>query len=360
MSKYFPIPWKWLACAVAVAGMAGSSLLMAQLYQPPQFTFTESEGSVTYTDAAGLQRTVNIVFRLPDIPARPLPVVVWSHGGAEGQTSARTALREWSEVTARSGYFTVSIAHTPRRPDDRMDLCNAIGITETADCEVFKYLNWDRPHDLNEVLDELERQNAQGPFRGRIDLNRIAVGGHSAGSGGTLSIAGAIRVFNSALYSFVDSRPIAFLAFSPQAPTSEGFFDTDLHKDNTSWGPIERPVLVGTGDGDSGCDPQGSCMPGADPAYSRRIGFNRMPPSGNKYLFYIHDADAYHTVFAQDSGCVDKGVSPAKCQAFSEWLTSSALAFLDAHVRRLNMAVVWLRNGLIRPASGNVVEWIAK
>ena len=35
-----------------------------------------------------------------------------------------------------------------------------------------------------------------GRAAGKIDLNRIAVGGHSAGSGGALSIGGAVRVFN--------------------------------------------------------------------------------------------------------------------------------------------------------------------
>jgi len=329
------------------------------LYQRPQFTFTENEFRIAYMDIAGRERTINIMVRQPDISLSPLPVVVWSHGGAEGQTNARTALKEWSELTARSGYLTVSIAHTPRNPGERSDLCNALGIANVADCEVFKYLNWDRPHDIKEVLAELRRQNAQGDFRGRIDLNRIAVGGHSAGSGAALSIAGAVRVFNETLYSFADPQPIAFLAFSPQGPTSEGFFDTDFHKPDTSWDPLHRPVLVGTGDGDGGCDPPGDCMPGGDPPYGRRAGFNRMPEQG-KYLFYIHDADAYHGMFGLDADCVAKGVAAIKCQAFSDWLTSAALAFLDAHIRGDNAAYTWLRNGWIRSASNNVVEWLEK
>jgi hypothetical protein len=334
-------------------------IAMAFLYQTPQFTFTESEESITYTDIAGRERTINIMFRLPDIPIRPLPVVVWSHGGFNGQTNPGAALNEWSEVTARSGYLTVTIAHTPRGPGQRSDLCLALGITAPADCDAFHYLNWDRPHDLKQVLDELERQNVQGPLRGRLDLDRIAVGGHSAGSAGALSIAGAVRVFNQRLYSFEDSRPVAFLAFSPQGPTSEGFFDTDLHKPDTSWDPLERPVLVATGDGDSNCDPRGDCMPGANPAYARRVGFNRMP-GGNKYLLYIQDAEAYHGMFGLDEDCVAQGLSPAKCQAFSDWLTSGALAFLDAHVRRSAVAYAWLQNGLIEAASNKVVEWIKK
>ena len=357
---------KWILCSAAMTVLAGGSVVRAQcpgfpgcLYRPPQVTFGETDATITYTDVAGRQRPLNITIRQPDIPDGPLPVVVWSHGGAHGQTNSSSALREWSEVTARAGYLTVSIAHTPRDVAERHDLCTAIGITTPEECEVFKYLNWDRPHDIKEVLDELERQNLHGPLRGRIALDRIAVGGHSAGSGGALSIGGAVRVFNGALRSYADNRPVAFLAFSPQGPTSEGFFDTDFHRPDTSWDPLHRAVLIGTGDGDGGCDPPGTCIPGGEPAYARRAGFNRMP-DGGKYLLYVHDADAYHGLFGLDSDCTAKGVSAPKCRAFHDWLTSAALAFLDARVKGINTASVWLQNGLIEIASNHVVEWRKK
>ena len=359
------ISTKWLVCVMMVASIRNSTS-MAQcpgfpgcLYQPPQVTFMETEGSVTYTDITGRERTVNILLRQPNVPVSPLPVVVWSHGGAEGQTNARTALKEWSEATARSGYLTASIAHTPREPDRRAELCWALGITDPEQCDGFKYLNWDRPNDIKQVLDELERRNAQGTLQGRIDLNRIAVGGHSAGSGGALSIGGAVRVFNGNLRSFVDSRPVAFLAFSPQGPTSEGFFDTDFHKQDSSWDLLQRPVLVGTGDGDGGCEPPGACIPGGESPFGRRAGFNRMP-AGGKYLLYIHDPDAYHGAFGLDRDCEAKGIPAPSCQAFSQWLTSAALAFLDAHVKGTDRAHTWLQNDFIRAASNNRVEWLRK
>ena len=329
------------------------------LYRPQSVDFRETGGSVTYFDVAGQTRTVNIYIREPVSISGLLPVVVWSHGGAGGQFNSEGALREWSIATARAGYLTVSIAHSPRGIQERSNLCSAIGITSSSECEVFKYLNWDRPHDIRRVLDELVGKNAQGPLQGRIDLSRIAVGGHSAGSGGALSVAGAVRVFNRVLHSFPDVRPVAFIAFSPQGPTSEGFFDTDFGRPDTSWSPIEEPVLVGTGDGDSSCDPPGDCIPGSETPYGRRTAFNRMPGPG-KYLFYVHDTDAYHGLWGLDSDCVAKGVSPSKCQAFKSWMTSAALAFLDAHVRQSNIAKTWLENGFIRTASNNVVEWRQK
>ncbi len=329
------------------------------LYEPPQLSFSETQGSVAYTDIAGSLRTIQIHIRQPNTMPGPLPVVVWSHGGAEGKTNAADAMREWSEATARSGYLTVSIAHAPRQIAERSRLCSALGIAVPNDCETFKHLNWDRPNDIRRVLDDLTLRNAQGPLRGRLDLSRIALGGHSAGSGGTLSVAGAVRVFNRALHSFADSRPVAFLAFSPQGPSSEGFFDTEFAKPDTSWDALSRPVLIGTGDGDASCDPPGECTPGGETPFGRRTAFERMP-GGGKYLLYIHDSDAYHGLFGLDTGCVAKGISAAKCQAFPQWLRSAALAFLDTHVRQRSQAITWLRSGFIRAASNDVVEWRIK
>src|SRR5262245_4957660 len=131
---------KWLICAAAAASMAGSSIAMAQcaqfpgcLYRPPQLTFSETGLTITYPDIPAVERAIKTIVRQPAIPAGPLPVVSWSHGGAEGHTNARTALREWSELTARSGYLTVSIAHSPRDPGQWSDLCIALGITVPAD-----------------------------------------------------------------------------------------------------------------------------------------------------------------------------------------------------------------------------------
>jgi hypothetical protein len=129
----------------------------------------------------------------------------------------------------------VSIARTLRRGPERTDLCSALGIDSTG-CETFKYLNWDRPNDIRHVLDDLTVRNQHGALREWIDLNRT-------------------------LRSFGDPRPTASLAFSPQGPTSEGFFDSDFLKPDTSWDRIDRPVLIATGDGDGSCDPPARRVP---------------------------------------------------------------------------------------------------
>jgi hypothetical protein len=329
------------------------------LYFPAaSHAFTPYERSTFYTDNAGLQREVKVLIRVPLGAPLPMPVVIWSHGGADGKRSAATSMVEWSETTARAGYLTVSIAHANRDTASRRQLCNSIGIADDATCTVFKYLNWDRPHDLRAALDALALL-ATNEFRGQIDMQRIAVGGHSAGSGGALTVAGARRIFVGAPIELSDPRPIAFLAFSPQQPGSEGFFDTRFQEARHSWSDVRRPVLTATGDGDSTCNPgpePGSCI--GDTPFGRRIGFERMPADGNKYHLYLHDANAFHTSFELNAAkCPQLGVDPARCAEAVRWLSSAALAFLDGHVRQVPGALQWLQSKRIELASGGVAEW---
>ncbi len=236
-----------LLVAAAILGLGWAPSVWAQtppscnqglttgcLYFPGVWYATEpSESEVSYTDIAGLPRTVRMAIRRPIGAPAPMPVVIWSHGGAEGSTASAHSLSEWSETTAQAGYLTISLAHPPR-PDeelDRMPLCQAIAaavpgarwdLADPLTCRVFKHLNWDRPHDIRAVLEELPLRNAQGPFRGLIDLNRIAVGGHSAGAGGALTVGGALRNFTGTPVdlSDPDRRPIAFIALSPRGPAA--------------------------------------------------------------------------------------------------------------------------------------------
>jgi hypothetical protein len=334
------------------------------LYFPAtRFTFPQPTISqTTYTDNAGEQRTIAFAIRKPIGAPIPMPVVIWSHGGAEGKDNPLNSMVNWSETTAEAGYLTISIAHTPRTDFEREQLCQSIGINDPNACALFKHLNWDRPYDISAVINELERTNQQGDLSGQIDIERIAVGGHSAGAGGTLSVAGALRKFTATPVSLADQRPIAFLAFSPQQPGTEGFFDTDFKQSLHSWRPIgERPVLIGTGDGDNACKPieaPGNCQ-GETPT-GRRSNFDRMPAVG-KYSIYIRDADSFHTLFALSTGkCSTLGVNQAKCDEIARWLQSAALAFLDGHVRQNAFANLWLQSNNVETASQGVAEWRRK
>lgn len=347
------------------------------LYFPAvRYAVDRIESAVTYTDIVGLQRTVPIAIRLPIGAPAPMPVVIWSHGGAEGRTDPTTTMLEWSQTTAEAGYLTISLAHPPRSDleIDRRPLCEAIAaavpgnvwdLGNRATCEVFKHLNWDRPHDIRAVLDDLAVKNTQGPFQGLIDQDRIAVGGHSAGAGGALTVGGALRNFTGTPVDLSDPRrrPAAFLAFSPQAPGSEGFFDTAFGQPTHSWMRISRPVLIGTGDGDSTCDAleePGSCF--GDTPHGRRLAFDRLP-SGDKYRIYIRDVDAFHGLFSlgtDNQKCGQPGLTQQKCDDIAHTLRSTALAFLDGVLRGDALALQWLQRGEVAAATGGVAEWTRK
>ncbi len=337
--------------------------------------------TITYTDIAGLPRRVPIAIRIPMTATVPMPVVIWSHGGAEGHTNPTKSIVEWSETTAEAGYLTISIAHPTRTytpTDTRTPLCDAIAarvpvtptlpgghwdLRDQRTCDHFKYLNWDRPHDIRAVLDELERRNAHGTLHGLIDLERIAVGGHSSGSSGALTVGGALRNFTGRPVDLSDPehRPVAYLAFSPQPIGTEGFFDTDYQQPIHSWQPITRPVLFGTGDGDNTCDSlaePGSCF--GDMPYGRRIAFERMAP-GDKYRIYFHDTDTFHELFdlnTHNAKCA--GAARQKCAEIARTLRSVALAFLDGYLRQDAFALQWLGRNDVEIATAGVAEWSHK
>ena len=86
-------------------------------------------------------------------------------------------------------------------------------------------------------------------------------------------------------------------------------------------------------------------------------------PGGDKYQLYLHDSDAFHTLFDLNTGdCAagTKPVDPAKCDEIARWLTSTAVAFLDAHLRQAPLAQQWLASRNIVNASGGIAEWRTK
>jgi dienelactone hydrolase len=351
-----------LAMAAIVLGSAGA---MAQagcgpypgcLYEPPvSYGVALTTSTVTYTDVAGLQRDVAIAIRRPTSKPGALPVVIWVHGGGEGHSNPVTSMNEWSTVTAQAGYLSVAGAHEQRVGPSRDRLCQALGVSP-ADCPQFQPLHWDRPKDVSAIITELVRMNTQpGPWNGKIDVNRIAVGGHSAGSAASLTLAGARWLLAGSLWNLTDPRPIAFLGFSPQGPGHIGFFDTGFQQPHTSWDLIDRPVLIATGDGDAKCDnsSRDSCE---ETPMLRRIAFERLQP-GDKYMTYIKDVETFHNLFAlKTSECHEKNVSQAECSTFAAWLQSSALAFLDFYMEGLPPARMWLENPFLSRASRGVAD----
>jgi hypothetical protein len=309
------------------------------LYQPARLPIEMMVSSISDPTRIGGTRNIPIAIRYAPTAPRPMPVVVWSHGGAGGHLDPTTSLDEWAIAAAEAGYFAVAIAHEPRDQASRLALCTSLGI-DMAGCATFKFLSYDRPLDIALAIDEVAAMSARPEWAGRLDLSKLAVGGHSAGAGGTLMIDGAPRDINGTSTLMSDPRPIAFLAFSPQAPGSDGFTED-------SYAHVTRPTLIGTGRGDD--NPP-------DTAEGRASVYDLVQP-GNKARIFIEDVAAIHTLFELETDTCVNQTTLAHCNEMRSWVRSAGLAFLDAHLRSSPAAIAWMSSTNLSAASAGVAEW---
>jgi predicted dienelactone hydrolase len=329
------------------------------LYRPAQTydvmpSFLED---VTYKDVLGETRTVPIAVYRPKSTPLPAPVVVLSHGGAGGKTAPTKSMDKWAAVVAGAGYIAVAIAHAGRSEQDYAALCEHLKVPETIQCAI--KINWDRPHDIGAVLDWLERKSTEAPWKGVLDLSRIAHVGHSAGAGAGQMLGGVPRNFICAqpfglgqgtvvaceakhLVPLRTARIDAVLALSPTGPGSEGFM-------TESFSGLAVPLLMasGTNDGDPG-----------EPA--NRVAAWDLYPPGQRWKLYIEDPGAQHTLFEGETDACVKVAPAARCRAMRGWLFSTGLAFLDAKLRSDDRARAWLDSGHVGVASGGDAMLVGK
>ncbi|MCB1022294.1 MAG: hypothetical protein KDC27_20360 [Acidobacteria bacterium] len=341
------------------------------LYTPPQLypQIIETPAAITYTDFAGAPRVVPIEIRRPVGAAGPLPVLILSHGGGARMDPDPThVLDELGKAAAHAGYIAISAVHLQVTAQTRTLRCPlfATPVLDPDDCAGLDMNRLDRPRDISAIIDELERGAQLPDLAALADTARIAVAGHSNGSSGALQVAGLIRAMNDSshqLFQTRDERPVAFVALSPMGANEFGIFDTgfqgSIPRALHSWVDIERPVLFATGDGDSSCREDRLVCGNGDTPMNRRSAFYRVPAGGNKYQLYIKDAITYHTLMGLDMDACP-AAETARCNEIRSWITSSVFAFLDAHVKGLQGAALWLRSGNIERASGGDVEWSMK
>ncbi|RCS56483.1 alpha/beta hydrolase family protein [Parvibium lacunae] len=167
------------------------------------------------------QREIPIRLRLPQHASTPVPLIVFSHGLGGSLASGSFWLDHW----AAQGFATLNVQHPgsdlniwSRRRDS-----GELNLRERLHAAMQPHELQQRTLDVKFVLDELHVRQASTPTLQPLDLNRIAMSGHSYGAVTTLALCGQhyphLPAFaaSSAPSTLFESRFKAALVFSPSA-----------------------------------------------------------------------------------------------------------------------------------------------
>lgn len=189
----------------------------------------------------------------------PFPVIIFSHGLYGSKDSYFALGHYWASY----GFVSIHPSHADSRKDGtyRGTLRQAINNADLWE---------DRPEDISFVIDSLPEIEKRVPeLRGKLDAQRLGVGGHSYGAYTTQAIGGATVQMpdKKTPRSFADRRVKALIMLSPQG---EGQMGLNPH----SWDDMHLPMLAMYGSRDFGSQRQ-------NPTW-RSTPFTKSPP-GDKY-----------------------------------------------------------------------------
>jgi dienelactone hydrolase len=191
----------------------------------------------------------------------PFPVIVFSHGLYGSKDNYLLLTEFW----ASHGYVVIQVNHA-----DSLKLGTRVG-----DPKALQAWN-ERPGDISFIIDSLNSfDKDQEKLEGKIDGEKIGVGGHSFGANTTQLVAGAKAFRGRKTISFAEPRLDAALLMSGQGPGEM------LTED--SWKDLKKPMMVMSGSAD------GPTRTG-QPAEWRKKPYE-LSPSGDKYLIWIKELD---------------------------------------------------------------------
>jgi predicted dienelactone hydrolase len=280
----------------------------------------------------------------------PYPVIVVSHG-AGGSWDTHYAQ---AQDLARHGYAVLCIEHigsnTERMKQGLRAMKNIEAMTRDAD-EVLA-----RPRDVSFAIDRAAEWNeSHAKLKGRLDLARIGVMGHSFGAYTTMVACGMRPALDWLTPTVApgkglgpdlsDPRVKCGVALSPQSP-GEPFFIAE------SFGSLRSPLLGITGSKDD--------QQAGKTAKDRKDSF-ALWPKGEHLLVWL--ANAQHLDFSDSSGSDDRAL-PSRTRADAQPATRAATrAFFDLHLKGDTAAAKVLTTDGLKPSlrgTVNSVEVLSK
>jgi predicted dienelactone hydrolase len=257
-----------------------------------------------------------------DVPARvyfpkntdqSYPVILFSHGLGGTRMNYRYLGKQW----ASQGFISVHLQHIGS--DDSAWRGQARPMEALR--QAANYENaLARAVDVKFAIDQLEKLNSEGEWRGRLDLNHIGMSGHSFGGQTTFLVGGQTM----ARRSFADPRIKAIIPMSPAVPE---LGDLDL-----AYQGVKVPTFVMTGTEDN--SPIGSTQAG-----DRRKPFDHLPADTSGYLLIFNGGD--HMVFSGRPRAVEKKTDAV----FQRFIRISTTAFWDSYLKNDDAAKKWLHDG---------------
>jgi len=308
-----------LICFLAVSATLFAGPLSAQsdVYDP--LAVSDLRGPETLdlvVNDTSRERKIPVLIYLP-AQESPAPVVLFSHGLGGSRHGSSYLGQHW----AARGYLAVFVQHPGSDASvwrDKPVRERREALQQAASLRNFLL----RIRDISVVLDQLEVWNAAGghPLRGRADLSRIGMSGHSFGAVTTQAVSGQRTRRGKA--PFTDPRIRAAIAFSPSSPHRGG----DARQ---AFGKVSIPWMLMTGTKDV------APIGGAD-LKSRLAVFPALPPGG-KYELVLSGAE--HSAFTDRAlpGDTEKR-NPNHHRA----ILALSTAFWDAWLREDAAARAWL------------------